>query len=166
MTSFEASHFSAYALFRFLEGEARSRGEDPSQLSRNNNPRFRLAWELFSWSRDGQASHVAGSHLVVNCLAIRPDMHRDWNREVAGKLLRLVVHRAETSTRPIFTQVPEEQMRFFRDVGFREVASLTLDLNNYVDAGSSDMGTQEWVQMVYSPRSARSMSPSDRGEWR
>ena len=166
MTSFEASHFSAYALSRFLEGEARSRGEDPSQLSRNNNPRFRLAGELSSWSRNGQGSHVAGKHLVVNCLAIRPEMHRDWNREVAEKLLRWAVDFAEDTAWPIFTQVPEVQMRFFRGVGFREVASMTLDLNNYVDAGSSDMGTQEWVQMVYSPRSARSVSPSDRGEWR
>ena len=73
---------------------------------------------------------------------------------------------AEISSWPIFTQVPEKQMDFFRDVGFREVASITLDLNYYVDAGSSDMGTQEWVQMLYSPRSARSMSPSDRGERR
>ena len=166
MTSFEASHFSAYAFFRFLEGEARSRGEDPSQLSRNNNPRFRLASELSSWSRHGQASHVADSHLVINCLAIRPEMHRDRFREVTWKLLSWAVERAERARRPIFTQVPEGQMRFFRDVGFREVASMTLDLNNYVDAGSSDMGTQEWVQMVYMPRSARSMSPSDRCEGR
>ena len=166
MTSFEASHFSAYAFFKVLEGEARSRGDDSSQLSRNNNPRFRLARELFSWSRDGQGSHASGSHLVVNCLAIWPEIHRDWQREVAGKLLRWAVQSAEMTTKPIFTQVPQGQMHFFRDVGFREVDSIILDLNDYVGAGSSDMGTQEWVQMVYIPRSARSMSSSDRGSWR
>ena len=162
---FEASPFSAYAFVRFLEAEARSRGEDPSQLSTNNNPRLRLVRELFSWSRHGQGSHVSCSHLVVNCLALWRYIHGDLARERARKLLRWAIQRSESSTWPMFTQVPEVQMRFFREFGFREVASMTLDLNDYVPAGSSDMGTQRWVQMVYSPRSARSVSPSDRGSW-
>ena len=51
MTSFEASPFSAYAIVRFLEAEARSRGEDPSQLSTNNNPRLRLVRELLDMAK-------------------------------------------------------------------------------------------------------------------
>ena len=165
MTSLAASDLSAYAFVKLLAKEALNRGEDPSQVS-NNNPRFRLARELSSWSRAGQAGHVIDSHLVVNCLALWPETHRDSKWEMAFKLLGWAVDCAEDRAWPIFTQVPVGQMRFFRDVGFRKVESFTLNLNNYARAGSSDMGMQEWVQMVYSPRSARSISSSDRGGWR
>ena len=143
-----------------LATEARDRGDDPRQLS-IDDPRVRLAHELATRSKEGQMNNVVKPYMVINTLAMWPDSHNDSKEEMASKLLGWAVEHAEG--RPIWTQIPEGQMGFFLRAGFREVAAFTLNLNGYTRPGGTDLGTQEWVQMVYRERRARSISPGDTG---
>ena len=100
--------------------------------------------------------------LVVNTLALWPDAHRDTTWEMALKLLGWTMTWAERREWPIWTQIPVSQRGFFQEVGFREVRSFTLNLNDFASSGGTDLGRQEWVQMVYSAsrgRRVRSVSP-------
>ena len=154
LNSYAACDLSVAVIFKLLATEARDRGQDPRQLS-TQDPRVRLLNTLTSLSKEGQVKYVGGScaHLVVNTLALWPEMARGEDLEMARKLLGCVVEFAEDNDWPIWTQVPLGQRRFFREAGFIEMGAFTLNLNVYAPRGGTDWGMQEWIQMVYRPRS-------------
>lgn len=160
-----ASELTTYACLEVLIKQAHARGEN--YLS-TWDPRVRLLYELETQSRDGQLRHMVGPYLIVNALVFWPNAHEDTNWEMAFKLLGWAVSFAERRMLPIWTQIPVNQLRFFYQVGFREVRLLTLLLNEYSPPGSTrNWGTQDFVQMVYraapGARRARSISPRDVG---
>ncbi|KAF6230065.1 hypothetical protein HO133_004404 [Letharia lupina] len=169
MDSYAAGDLSVCASLKLLATEARDRSEDPRQLI-VDKPSFRLALELRTRSKDGQARYITNPHLVVNTLAMWPFSHSDSTWEMAFKLLGWAVEYADRHNWPIWTQIPVGQRPFFHQAGFREVRAFTLNLNDYKPRESrDDWGTQEWVQMVYrapEERRARSISPRGRGERR
>ena len=165
LSSYEASDLYVYTSFRMLAQQARLRGEDARRLN-TNEPRYRLAVELSSRSSDGQNRCIHDPHLVVNSLTLWPNNHSDSTWEMALKLLRWAVRYAERHDWPIWAQTLVDQAQYFREAGFREVRRFTLNLNHYAPPRSTDLGSQEWVQMVYEDsreRRARSSSPEARG---
>ena len=161
--TYVASELTTYACLEVLAKQARARGEN--YLS-TRDPRVRLLYELETQSRDGQVRHIVSPYLIVNALVLWPNAHEDTDWEMALKLLGWAVSFAERRMMPIWTQIPVNQMRFFRQFGFREVRSFTLTLNDYSPPGSTrNWGTQEFVQMVYraapEAQHAGSFSPSD-----
>lgn len=168
MDSYAAGDLSVCASLKLLATEARDRGEDPRQLI-VHKPGYRLALELRTRSRDGQARYITNPHLVVNTLAMWPSSHSDSTWEMAFKLLGWAVKYADRHNWPIWTQIPVGQRPFFHQAGFRDVREFTLNLNIYASSGDRDWGRQAWVQMVYSApreRRARSISPGNRGDRR
>lgn len=151
LKTYAACDLSVAASQELVATAIRDQGMDPRQL----NARARLAHELACRTREGQNEYVvgSGSHLVVNTLVLWRDATTDSKDEMAFKLLAWAVEYAEGHKWPIWTQIPVGQGRYFRESGFTEVRTFTLNLNNYAPPGSIDWGTQEWVQMVYSPRS-------------
>lgn len=166
--SYAVHDFSVYVCWMLLLREARALGD--SRHRSIDNPRFRLVAELTNRSTDGQARNFDGAHLVVNALVLYPEGHEDETWELAFKLLGWATAYAERRNLPLWTQIPVNQMGFFRQAGFRDVRAFTLNLNDYKPRESrDDWGTQEWVQMVYrapEERRARSISPRGRGERR
>ena len=161
LSSYEANDLAVYVSWTMLTTEARSRGEDPLQLT-ISDPRAHLVDALSNRSQDGQFTFVPGPHLVVNGLFMWPDSHEDSIWEMAFKLLGWAVECAKRKNWPIWSQVLVGQRRFFRQAGFMEVSRFALNLNDYTHSSGTNWGTQEWVQMVYTPppeRRARSRSP-------
>ena len=148
VTSTAASDLSVYASLKLLAGEAQARGQDPRQLD-NGDPRVRLTCKIETTSLHGQKVHIQGPYLVVNTLAIWPDTHSDSKVEMASKLLAWAVNYSKSYKWPIWTQIPKGQARFFHHAGFHTVWAFTLDLDSYSLSRSTDLGIQEWVQMVY-----------------
>lgn len=148
LSSYTAGDFSVNISLKMLATEARARGENPLQLNAND-PRVRLATELGNQSRDGQNRFVLYPHLVVNSLVLWPNSHSDSKREMASKLLGWAIGCAESHQWQIWTQVPVAQILFFSQVGFTEVRRFALNLNHYASSSGTDLGIQEWVQMVY-----------------
>ena len=145
--TYVASELTTYACLEVLAKQARARGEN--YLS-TRDPRVRLLYELETQSRDGQDGHMVSPYLIVNALVLWPNSHEDTEWEMALKLLGWAVSFAQRRMIPIWTQVPLNQMRLFRQVGFREVRSFTLNLDHYSPPGSRPYwGTQDFVQMVY-----------------
>lgn len=145
--TYVASELTTYACLEVLAKQAGDRGEN--YLS-TRDPRVRLLYELETQSRDGQIRHMVSPYLIVNALVFWPNAHEETDWEMAIKLLGWAVSFAERRLMPIWTQIPVNQMRFFRQVGFREVRSFTLNLNDYSPPGSTrNWGTQDFVQMVY-----------------
>ena len=148
LSSYTAGDFSVNISLKMLATEARARGENPLQLNAND-PRVRLASELGNKSRDGQNRFVLYPHLVVNSLVLWPNSHSESKLEMASKLLGWAIGYAERHQWQIWTQVPVGQILFFSQVGFTEVRRFALDLNHYASSSGTDLGIQEWVQMVY-----------------
>lgn len=159
--SYVVNDFSVYVGGKLQAREARARGENLSI----DNPRFRLICEITQATIGGQARYCNGAYLVVNALVLYPEGHEDQTWEMAFKLLGWAINYSERCDLPIWTQIPVNQMGYFREAGFREVASFRLNLNDYAPHGSTrNLGTQEWLQMVYhaAPRARRARSVSPR----
>lgn len=108
----------------------------------------------FANKQDCLGNHNA---VVVNALSLWHECLYGSGREaweMATKLLGWAISFAESRRRPIWTQILVHQKAFFSRMNFREVGAFTLDLDNYrPDNCTRDHGTQEFVQMVYLPRS-------------
>lgn len=165
LDSYEASDFSVWLSWEILASAAGDRGEDPERLNANDR-RVCLTDALDNQSKDGQFAFVPGPHLVVNGLFMCPDSHNDSLWEMALKLLGWAVTCAKRKNLPIWTQIPEAQIGFFRQAGFIEVGRFALNLNHFTRSTGTDWGTLKWVQMIYRvppERRARSTSPDIRG---
>ena len=162
---YAATDLTTYACRYMLAEEARAMGDN---YIGTDDSCVRLLDYLFARSTQGQARYITNHrHLVVNALVLWPETKGVTDWEMTLKLLGWAVSFAESRDLPIWTQIPVNQLNFFRHAGFTEVGAFTLNLNDYAPRGSRDnWGTQEWVQMVYlsrRERRARSVSPRDRG---
>ena len=159
-----AFDLTTYACSTLLTEQAQARGANHPGTG---DPRVLLLDELKKRSKDGQARYITNPHLMVNALVLWPGGHQDTDWEMTFKLLGWAVRFAERRNLPIWTQIPRNQMEYFRQARFREVQAFTLNLNYYAPRGSTDdWGTQEWVQMICpapGERRTRSISPRDGG---
>ena len=143
---YTTSDLRTFGCLRVLE-RARAIGETHLNTS---DSRVRLLYELQNQTLSGQARCLRYPYLVVNALLLWPECNSDEVRDMTIKLLGWAVTSAERDGLPIWTQIPVNEKALFLLVGFAEVRTFTLDLNDYRPHGSGrDWGTQEWVQMVY-----------------
>ena len=95
-------------------------------------------------------------YLVINTVVTDP---RNEGCGVASELISMVTEYADTEELSIFTQILPSAIGVFQRAGFREIARLTLDMENYSLSGSYVLQF-----MVRRPR-RRSARKNARKEW-
>ena len=147
--SYTSSDLRTFGCLRVVE-RARVRGETHLNTS---DSRVRLIYELRDRTLSGQSRFLVYPYLVLNTLLLWPGCNEDEHRDMTIKLLGCAVTLAERDGGDIWTQIPVDERELFLLAGFYELQSFTLNLNHYRPLGTTgDLGTQEWVQMLYTCR--------------
>ena len=114
-----------------------------------------LITKLRNRNRDGQNRNTHGSHLVINTLAINPDVYFEEDPEIAYQLMDDARNLAKRERLPLWGQFPEHSIgdldAIFQEIGFAEVGSFELNLNRYANEHQrrrEDWGTQKWSQWL------------------
>lgn len=116
-----------------------------------------LITQLRTRNRDGQERHIHGQHLVINTIAIHPDVFEDEIPQIAYKLIDDARDLAKAEGLPLWAQFPGDYMGdlggLFFEVGFVEVGAFELNLVGYVSEEQRrrrrrNWGVQRWTQWV------------------
>ena len=142
---------------QLLRREARVRGEAPVPV--DEMKRAALISKLREHNRDGQNRHTDGDRLVINTIAMNPDVFELEFQEIAYRLIDHVRDVAKRLRLPLWAQVPKNSLGDLEDVyagtGFVQVGSFELDLNRYTSEEHrrrSSWGVQKWTQWVFRAR--------------
>lgn len=136
-----------------------------AQTSRGDPPhvdtmrRSGLITQLRNRNCSGQNGHINGSqHLVINTIAIHPDIFVDEIPTIAYKLIDDARDLAMEEDLPLWAQFPQSSMvdredleNIFREIGFAKVGSFELDLTRYASEHHRRRrywGIQKWTQWV------------------
>lgn len=129
--------------------------------------RYCLAARLEDQSRNGQSQHMPRHRLVINTIVTDPEYRR---LGVAGKLLRFVVHHAQSIDWAIWAQMPSVYEGLFWRNGFHEVGAFGLDLNAFkspeevaMGIHGRQLGIQTWRQMKLDTRAELLLERAEAG---
>ena len=138
---------------QLLRKETRARGEAP--VSMDEMKRAALISKLREYNRNGQNRHASGNSLVINTVAINPDVFELEIQEVAWRLIDHIRDVARIERLPLWAQVPRNSLgdleELYGGTGFAQVGSFELDLNRYTSEEHrrrSNWGVQKWTQWV------------------
>ena len=138
---------------QLLRMEARARHQAP--VAMDEMKRAALITELREHNRHGQNRHANGSRLVINTIAMDPDVYEPEIQEIAYRLIDQVRDVALRERLPLWAQVPKNSLGDLEEVyggtGFAQVGSFELDLNRYTSEEHrrrSTWSVQQWTQWV------------------
>lgn len=138
---------------QLLRREARDRGEGPVPV--DEMKRAALISKLREHNRDGQNRHADGNRLVINTIAMKPDVFESEIQEIAYRLIDHIRDIAKRERLPLWAQVPKNSLgnleELYEGTGFAQVGSFELDLNRYTSEEHrrrSNWGVQKWTQWV------------------
>lgn len=143
---------TVWAGLDLLRKESQLRPRGPLQVDEMR--RAALITELGKRNRDGQKRSNLGQHLVINTIAINPDVVEKEEPEIAYKLMDDARDLARRNRLPLWGQFPEYALGdlegLFREIGFDEVGSFELNLNRYANEHQrrEDWGSQKWSQWL------------------
>lgn len=156
----EVDHFkycdsTVWAGRQLLGREVRARERNRAPVPMDEVKRSDLISKLREHNRNGQNRHAAGQRLVINTVALHPDVVRHQLPEVAGSLLSDVKGLAMENPMPIWMQLPESLnikiWEVFADLNFRGVAYFDLNLDRYASEehwSQREWGIERWFQWV------------------
>lgn len=159
VTSGEDDHFkycdsTVWAGRRLLRREARARGRH-APVPMDEMKRSGLISKLREHNRNGQNRHAVGQRLVINTVAVHPDVVPNQIPEVAGSLFSHVKDLARGDSLPIWMQLPEylsnKIWEVFVDLSFDEVGFCELNLARYANEEhwrQREWGFERWTQWV------------------
>ncbi len=117
--------------------------------------RAELITQLRQENRDGQNRNIDGQHLVINTVAIHPDVYDDEIPEIAFKLMDGTRDLARREGLPLWAQFPQNALgdleELFEEIGFDQVGSFELDLARYANEehwSRRNWGRHKWRQWV------------------
>ena len=117
--------------------------------------RAELITQLRQDNRDGQNRNIDGQRLVINTVAIHPDVYHGEIPEIAFKLIDSTRALARRECLPLWAQFPQNALgnleELFEEIGFDQVGSFELDLARYANEEHWRMrnwGRQKWRQWV------------------
>ena len=146
---------------QLLRREARARGEAPVPMGEMK--RAALISKLREHNRVGQNRHADGDRLVINTIAMKPDVFELMLQEIAYRLIDHIRDVAKRLRLPLWAQVPKNSLGDLEEVyggtGFAQVGSFELDLNRYASeehGRRSNRGSQKWTQWVFRARDRES----------
>ena len=138
---------------RLLRREARDRGEGPVPMGEMK--RAALISKLREHNRDGQNRHSDRDRLVINTIAIKPDVFESEIQEIAYRLIDHIRDVAKRERLPLWAQIPGNSLgdleELYKGTGFAQVGSFDLDLNRYTTEehrSRSNWTIQKWTQWV------------------
>ena len=164
VTSDQADYFAfcdstVWAGRQLLRRDIRNRRGAPLHLDEMR--RASLITKLQQQNREGQNRHASadgqgqGQHLVINTIAIHPEVVEGEIPEIAYKLLDEARDLAKREGLPLYAQVPQNSLgnleTLFEEIGFAEVGNFELNLNRYASEAQSrwrNWGFQAWTQWV------------------
>lgn len=139
---------------QLLRQETRARGRNAA-VPMDEMKRAGLISKLREHNRNGQNRHVAGLRLVINTVAVHPDVVPNEIPEVAGSLFSYVKELGRDDPLPIWMQLPEYLSdtiwEVFVDLNFDEVGFCDLNLARYANEehwGQREWGFERWTQWV------------------
>lgn len=143
---------------QLLGRETRARGRH-APVSMDEMKRSGLISKLREHNRNGQNRHAAGQRLVINTVALHPDVVPNEIPEVAGSLFSYVKDIARGDPLPIWMQLPEylsnKIWEVFVDLHFDEVGFCDLNLARYATEehwSQRQWGFERWTQWVLPAR--------------
>ena len=138
---------------QLLRKEARARGEAPVPM--DEMKRAALISKLREHNRNGQNRHASGNRLVINTIAMDPDVFETEIQEVAYRLIDHIRDVAKRERLPLWVQVPKDSLgdleELYGGTGFAQVGSFELDLSRYTSEENrrrSNWRVQKWTQWV------------------
>ena len=136
-----------------LRREARTIREAPVPMEEMKQAA--LISMLREHNRTGQNRHINGDHLVINTIAMNPDVFEREIQEIAYRLIDHIRDVAKSERLPLWAQVPEKSLgdleELYEGTGFAQVGSFELDLNLYASEEhrrQSTWSVQKWTQWV------------------
>ena len=145
---------TVWAGSELLRREARTRGEAPVPMEEMK--RAALIGKLREHNRTGQNRHVNGDRLVINTIAMNPDVFESEIQEIAYRLIDHIRDVAKSERLPLWAQVPKNSVgdleELYGGTGFAQVGSFEFDLNQYTSEEHrrrSNWGVQKWTQWVF-----------------
>lgn len=158
VTSDEDDYFkfcdsTVWAGRQLLRKETLSRGHTPLHIDQMK--RASLITELRNRNRDGQNRHTDRDRLVINTVAIHPDIRNSEIFETAHYLVDRARDLAKKERLHLWAQAPLGSMsdpwHIFEEIGFTRVGSFELNLNSYANEEQrrrGNWGFQKWDQWV------------------
>ena len=138
---------------QLMRKEARARGEAPVPM--DEMKRAALISKLREHNRNGQNRHASGDRLVINTIAMDPDVFETEIQEVAYRLIDHIRDVAKRERLPLWAQVPKNSLGYLEELyggtGFAQVGSFELDLNRYTSEEHrrrSNWRVDKWTQWV------------------
>lgn len=119
--------------------------------------RAALMAQLRRRNQEGQRRHVDGQRLVINTVAIHPDVFEDEIPEIAYKFLDDGRDIARDERLPLWAQFPRglpgNLEELFEEIGFVEAGGFELDLFRFANEEHrrSHWGVQKWTQYLLQP---------------
>ena len=136
-----------------LRRETGAAGHGPMHVDQMR--RAALVTELRLHNRDGQRNHAGHHRLVINTLAIHPDVVPYEMPQIAYNLMHDARELAKQEDLPLWAQVPQLSLGdpedILYEIGFDKVGSFHLELNRYADEEhlrQRNWGIQNWTQWV------------------
>ena len=158
VTSGEDDYFkycdsTVWAGRQLLRREARARGQAPVPM--DEMKKAALISKLREHNRNGQNKHADEQRMVINTVALHPEIVLGELPEVAGRLFNHVIDFARGEYLPVWMQLPEffsdSIWEVFVDTGFDEVGSVELNLSRYTNEehrSQRQWGVERWAQWV------------------
>ena len=138
---------------QLLRRESRARGQTPLHL--DEMKRAALITKLRDQNRHGQNRYASEQRLVINTIAVHPDVCEPEIATIAYEMIDHARHLALEEHLPLWAQVPHDSFgdieEIFRAVGFAKVGSFELDLTRFTNEGHRrrrNWGLQKWTQWV------------------
>ncbi|KAM0799220.1 hypothetical protein BDR22DRAFT_822529 [Usnea florida] len=120
--------------------------------------RAALITQLRRRNQEGQRAHMEGQRLVINTIAIHPDVFVDEIPEIAYKFLDDGRDLAKDERLPLWAQFPRGSPgnleELFEEIGFIEAGSFELDLFKFASEEHRRRhcwGMQRWTQYLLQP---------------
>ena len=138
---------------QLLRKESRARGQTPLHL--DEMKRAALITQLREENRRGQNRYAREQRLVINTIAVHPDVYKPEIATIAYEMINHARNLAMEENLPLWAQVPQGSFgdieEIFGEVGFAKVGSFDLDLTWFTDEEHRrrrNWGLQEWTQWV------------------
>ena len=135
----------------------RETGNRTGPLHFDEMRRAALIAQLRRRNQEGQRRHMDGQRLVINTIAIHPDVFEDEIPEIAYKFLDDGRDLAQEERLPLWAQFPQGSPgnleELFEEIGFIEARNFELDLFRFTNEEHrrNYWGVQKWTQYLLQP---------------